>query len=720
MLSVTILGLSIALQFFAAVLALRLIRTTERWWAWSFVAIALTLMGVRRSITFYRVVSNDASLPVDISAELVGLGISVLMVSGVLMIGPLFKHMKQSKKHLHSIIDNSPSYIVLKDRNGRVQIGNRKYGNVFNLQVPDIIGKTSMEFLPETIAKNSRAHDRRVLEMQSELTVERRIPTEQGMRDFIVTKFPILDEEDAVVGLGTIGTDITERKQAEEKVRKLSQAVEQSAAQVIITDAGGTIEFVNPKFVEVTGYSAEEAIGKTPRILKSEHTSAKTHKELWAAITSGQVWRGELQNKRKDGSLYWDSSSISPIKAPDGKITHYLSIKEDITEYKLIEAQLRQAQKMEVVGQLTGGVAHDFNNLLGVMMGNSERLEDEIGENENARHQLKAIQQAVDRAASLTNRLLAFSRQQTLSPRPTAVNGLVLGLEDMLQRTLGETIELQAVLGSGTCDAMIDPHQFENALINLAVNARDAMPQGGKLTIETATVTLDEAYAEQHQEVTPGDYVMVAVNDTGTGMPPEVLEKVFEPFFTTKDVGEGSGLGLSMVYGFVKQSNGHVTIFGEVGHGTTVKLYMPRSREAVTRKDADKDTPEFAPGSERILVVEDDESVREIPATILRDHGYEVVEAADARQAVRHLKDGPPFDLLFTDIVLPGGMNGVEIAEQAIRIQPGIRVLYTTGYAENSVVHHGRLDPANTLVNKPYRRAELLEKVRAMLDGKDV
>jgi CheY-like chemotaxis protein len=319
----------------------------------------------------------------------------------------------------------------------------------------------------------------------------------------------------------------------------------------------------------------------------------------------------------------------------------------------------------------------------------------------------------------LTGRLLAFSRKTTLSPVTTGVSELIGGVHDMLQRTLGETVELKVEGPPDLWPATIDPHQFELALVNLAINAKDAMPRGGTMTIETANVTLDKTFAEQHEEVIPGDYVEVAVSDTGTGMPHEVLEKVFEPFFTTKEVGEGSGLGLSMVYGFAKQSKGQITVNSEVDHGTTIKLYMPRSQEEAGESDTKDDTQEYARGSERILVVEDDPNVRKGPVKILRDQGYEVVEAGNGEEAINHLKTGQSFDLLFTDVVLPGGMTGVEIAEEAKRRQPGIKVLYATGYAENAVVHNGHLDPGVILVNKPYRRAELLGKVRAVLDSED-
>lgn len=273
--------------------------------------------------------------------------------------------------------------------------------------------------------------------------------------------------------------------------------------------------------------------------------------------------------------------------------------------------------------------------------------------------------------------------------------------------------------GSGACIALIDPHQFENALINLAINAHDAMPTGGTLTVETANVTLDAAYAKQHEDVTPGDYVEVMVRDSGIGMSREVLEKVFEPFFTTKDVGKGSGLGLSMVYGFVMQSNGHISIESKVGAGTTVRLFLPRSEDALAEGEIKDETLEFALGSERVLVVEDDDDLRKIPTGILEEQGYEVVEARDGKEAIKHLQEDQPIDLLFTDVVLPGGMNGAEIAKEAKRIQPNIKILFTSGYSENIVAHKGKLEQGVILVDKPYRRAELLKRVREILSGSD-
>lgn len=389
------------------------------------------------------------------------------------------------------------------------------------------------------------------------------------------------------------------------------------------------------------------------------------------------------------------------------------------TELKESVEALRRAQRLEAIGQLTGGIAHDFNNLLGVMIGNAEIIKRKISEDEKLQSNVEAVIKAVERGASLTQRLLAFSRQQTLLPKPTAINDLVVEHWDMLQRILGETIKITMNLKSEVYEVLIDPHQFESALLNLSINARDAMPNGGVLTIETTNATLDAAYAKQHEEVVPGDYTEFTVSDTGFGMTPEVLEKAYEPFFTTKGVGEGSGLGLSMVYGFVKQSNGHITIDSEVGHGTTVKLYLPRSKEAVAHKDATDEAVELALGSERILVVEDDENLRDIPTTLLREQGYEVIDVKEGWEAIKYLQGDQPFDLLFTDVVLPKGKSGLEVAQEAERLQPNIKVIYTSGYAENTIAHQSKLKANAILINKPYGRVELLAKVRETLDSED-
>jgi PAS domain S-box-containing protein len=390
------------------------------------------------------------------------------------------------------------------------------------------------------------------------------------------------------------------------------------------------------------------------------------------------------------------------------------------------EEALRQAQKMEAIGQLTGGVAHDFNNLLTVILGGLDTIRRQLPAlpaSPVAERIERAVRMAVqggERAATLTARLLAFARRQPLDPKPIDAGRLVTNLADLLQRTLGETIALETIAGAGLWRSQADPNELENVLVNLAVNARDAMPGGGRLTIETTNACLDEAYvAGVPEPVAPGHYVLIAVSDTGTGMDAETLAQVFEPFFTTKEVGKGTGLGLSQVYGFVRQSGGHIRVYSEVGEGTTVKIYLPRllGDAATAETRTDSAPPPIHGGPESILVVEDHEDLRAFSTGVLRELGYRVLEAANGPSALAVLQAAPEVDLLFTDVVLPEGMDGRRLADEAQRRRPGIKVLFTTGYTRNAIVHNGRLDPGVELIGKPFSFEALAAKVRRVLDG---
>ncbi|NEK18397.1 PAS domain-containing hybrid sensor histidine kinase/response regulator [Rhizobium leguminosarum] len=400
-------------------------------------------------------------------------------------------------------------------------------------------------------------------------------------------------------------------------------------------------------------------------------------------------------------------------------------VAEEVAQRMKTEEALRQSQKMEIVGQLTGGVAHDFNNLLTVIVGGLDtigrQLDRPLDEMDLARMRRSRdmAHHGAQRAATLTARLLAFSRQQTLAPQKLEPNRLISGVADLLQRTLGETIAFETVSAGGLWQAFADPGELENALINLAVNARDAMPEGGRLTIETANTSLDEAYvAALTEPVKPGQYVLIAVSDTGSGMSAETISRVFEPFFTTKEVGKGTGLGLSQVYGFIRQSGGHVRIYSELGQGTTVKLYLPRA----TNADVDADpklTGECRAdgGSETVMVVEDHDDLRAYCVGVLQELGYRVLEASNGRSALEILQTDTDVALLFTDVVLPDGLDGRELASEAKRRRPGLRVLFTTGYTRNAVIHNGRLEPGVQMIGKPFTFAELAARIRSILDS---
>lgn len=412
----------------------------------------------------------------------------------------------------------------------------------------------------------------------------------------------------------------------------------------------------------------------------------------------------------------WARTSFSHVVEPDGREDTVIFVSQDITEAREMEARLHQSQRLESVGKLTGGVAHDFNNLLTVMIGNAELLERRLAGEDRSRALAEMIRLAAQRGAELTRRLLAFARRQALLPKAVDASALVTGLDGLLRRALGEPIDIRLHLAADLPPAHVDPAQLETALLNLAINARDAMPDGGTLTIETGTATLDEAYAQRHG-IAPGRYVTVAVSDTGHGMPEDVQRQAFDPFFTTKAPGEGTGLGLSMVYGFVRQSRGHVTLYSEEGRGTAITLYLPPAgADAVVAPSPEAATPQATGGSERVLLVEDNPLVRDYALSAARSLGYRVVAAEDGVAGLAALERDGPFDLLLTDVVLPGPLNGGELAREARARAPGLKVLFMSGYTANAIGEQGRLDPGTDLLHKPFGVNELARRMRAALD----
>ncbi|HVW52636.1 MAG TPA: PAS domain S-box protein [Trinickia sp.] len=509
--------------------------------------------------------------------------------------------------------------------------------------------------------------------------------------------------------------------ETEQRFRLLVESVVDYA--IFMLDAEGYITSWNAGAQRIKGYRAEEIIGQhfSRFYTEEDQRNGVPQRVLQSAARLGK-FEGEGWRVRKDGSRFWANALLDAIVGPDGEVIGFAKVTRDLTEKRNIEAQLRQSQKMEAIGQLTGGIAHDFNNLLQVVIGSLEGLQRRAGnllltpQGADMQRFIDNALRGADRAANLTRRLLAFSRRQTLDAKPTDVGKLVAGMSDLLRRTLGEGISIHAVNASDLWRVSVDANQLESALLNLAVNARDAMPSGGKLTIETANCRLDQAYTARFEGLEPGQFVMIAVSDTGMGMSREIIERAFEPFFTTKEVGHGTGLGLSQVYGFVKQSGGHVRVYSEVNEGTTVKLYLPRLASDVAEHERVEHRP--APqsrGGETILVVEDDENVRTATNDMLAELGYRVVMAADGASALLLIGEHPEIKLLFTDVGLPGGMNGRQLADAARATRPDLPVLFTTGYARNAIVHQGRLDPGIHLLSKPFTFAELADKLALML-----
>jgi PAS domain S-box-containing protein len=509
-----------------------------------------------------------------------------------------------------------------------------------------------------------------------------------------------------------------ERKRAAEEISsinaRLDTLLDSSPLPIFSLDPSGRIATWNSAAERVFGHSAADVVGWQFASLPENagNELAALHRRVMAG---GAVQNVQMKWQHREGRSLEIVYSGAPVRDGSQRISGAVYIAEDVTEKHKLERQLAQAQKMEAVGQLTGGVAHDFNNILTVITGTIEILADGVADKPNLAAVAKLIDEAAERGADLTRQLLAFARKQPLQPKETDINALVVEAAKLLRPTLGESIEIESMLEDDAWPALIDRSQLSTAILNLAINARDAMPNGGKLTLETGNVMLDEAYAAANPDARPGRYVMIAISDSGSGIPAAIRDKVFEPFFTTKEVGKGTGLGLSMVYGFVKQSGGHIKIYSEQGHGTTFKLYLPRASERGQPALESLVPDALETGHEVILVVEDDRMVRDYVVAQLHGLGYIALPAADAAEALAIIDGGAAPDLMFTDVIMPGGVNGRDLANEARRRRPGLKILYTSGYTESAIVHHGRLDPGVLLLAKPYRKSDLARMIRKAL-----
>jgi PAS domain S-box-containing protein len=543
-----------------------------------------------------------------------------------------------------------------------------------------------------------------------------------GVRYARVSGRPVFDDAGRFLGYRGAASDVTAEVEADQRADRalalLQDAVESLPAGFILFDRDERLITCNGLHralipdaapVLVPGTTLETIV----RFAADRDVILDSHerKEQWVRERLTQLRRGDadVEQTWEDGRRF----HLIERRTSEGGL---VSIRFDVTQQRQLDEQLRQAQKMEAVGQLTGGVAHDFNNLLTVIAGNLEMLEDAVAGDQAAARRLAAAARAAERGAALTQRLLTFARRQSLNPRNVDLNALVSGMGDLLHRSLGESVELQLSLDPGLWPTRVDPAQVENALLNLAINARDAMPRGGKLTVETGNRHLDADYAAHEPEVVPGHYVMLAVSDTGVGMSAEVLERAFEPFFTTKQPGQGTGLGLSTIYGFAKQSGGHVKIYSEPGLGTTVRIYLRRT-EANGAPAAAPAAEEVVPGGrELVLVVEDDPDVRALAVSVVSGLGYRVLEAADGPTALAMVKAHADIDLLFTDMVMPGGMGGNDLARAARAINPRLATVFTSGYTEAAIFRAGEVEPGLELLSKPYRRQSLGKAIRTALD----
>lgn len=630
------------------------------------------------------------------------------------------KKAEEELKRYRDIFDHNRDGIVLVDENGQFIDANQAYCQMLGYSFEEL--KSLGDFYSITPKKWHQ--------WEKEEILGKRLPEEgySGVyqKEYIGKNnriFPVELEayqatniQGEILYYWGIVRDITERQKIEAERDRLSLAIEQAAEIIVITDTQGTIQYVNPAFEHITGYTQKEAIGQNPRILKSGKHNDSFYQEMWAELSQGKIWKGRLINKKKDGSLYTEEASISPFHDTTGKTIGYVAAKFDITQMVDLEERLRQAQKMEAVGQLTGGIAHDFNNLLQAINGYTELALELLDKEHQASNYIKEVSKAGNRAAKLVSQLLAFSRQQVLEMKEVDLNQIVTNLVSMFRQVLGEHISLKIIPSHQLYLVQADPGQMEQVLINLCVNARDAMPTGGTITIKTKNLELTPQFCEMNSWAKPGCYVCLAVSDTGCGIDQETLKNIFEPFFTTKEIGQGSGLGLSTVYGLIKQHRGIINVLSEVGKGTTFEIYLPQSLNPPIEKKQSPPPATITKGTETILLAEDDTAVLELTTSILEQAGYKVTTVTNGVEALELLHNKSiHIDLALLDVMMPA-LGGKAVFDQVHKERPNIRFLFASGYNMNALHTDFILDEGLDLLQKPYHREDLLRLIRNILD----
>ena len=627
------------------------------------------------------------------------------------------KALREDENRYRSLVENSPDAIGISQE-GRLVFVNSAAVRQFGAKTKEeMIGRKTEEIIHPADLPGALMHVRKRQEGEESIhPVEVRYLRLDGTTlpaEVIATVITFRDK----AAVQFVARDITERKRAEEQIRKLSRAVEQSPASIVITDLAGRIEYVNPKFTQLTGYTFEEVRGQNPRVLKGDETPAEEYRRLWQTISRGDEWRGEFHNRKKDGGRYWELASISPVVDAEGRVTHYLAVKEDITDRKALEEQLRQAQKLDSIGRLAGGVAHDFNNMVQVILGNVDLALEKTPPGSTVHESLEEIRKAARRSADLTEQLLAFARKQTIAPSLVDLNTTVETLLTLLRRLIGGEVHLAWLPASDLGPVKVDPTQVHQVLANLCLNARDAIGDAGKITIQSGKAIFDEAYCAHHPTVTPGEYVSLSVSDEGCGMDKETLAHLFEPFFTTKGVGKGTGLGLATVYGIVEQNHGFIQVESEPAQGTVVRIYLPQhvDQPPATRPKAVPEVPKSR--GELVLLVEDRPAIVAVVRRGLERLGYRVLTGSTPSEAIRIAEThASEIHLLLTNVVMPE-MNGRDLARRLLPLCPEIKCLFMSGYPSDVIAQHGVTDKGMHFIAKPFAVAELAAKVREALEA---
>jgi two-component system cell cycle sensor histidine kinase/response regulator CckA len=622
---------------------------------------------------------------------------------------------------LRGITEGTTDSIFVKDLQGRYLMINSAGARLLGRTIEEVIGKDDAELFTPENGREIMAADRKVVDAGKTQTYEEVGISAGVARTYLSTKGPHRDSNGEIIGLLGICRDITDRKRAEEEFRQSQQKLrihfEHTPLAVVEWDTQLRITEWSPSAERVFGYSRNEVLGRDASFLVPSALREHIDRIGQEILNQEGGTRSTNDNLTKDGRTISCEWYNTPLVDESGQVLGVASLVQDVTERVALEERLRQSQKMEAVGRLAGGVAHDFNNLLTVIMGYSQILTDGLPGASRLKDATTQIRSAADRAAGITRQLLAFSRKQVLSPRVIDLNDVMLNLDTMLRRLIGEDVEVLTVPGRDLGAVRADPGQIEQVIMNLALNARDAMPNGGKLTLETENMELDASYASEHEPLQPGRYVMLAVSDTGTGMSPDTQAHIFEPFFTTKEVGKGTGLGLSMVYGIVKQSGGYIWVYSEPDRGSTFKIYLPRVDQPAETVGVEPRPAGVKRGTETILLVEDDAQLRQLTSSVLAHCGYKVLTANSTEQGLALCRENHrDIRLLVTDVIMPS-MNGRQLAEQVKLISPSTRVLYVSGYTSNAIVHYGVLDPGLWFLPKPFSLSALIAKVREVLDA---